>query len=52
MSYKEAKSKYAKIGIDTEKVIADLGKISISLAPPAASRRPATTPARRARRRS
>ena len=31
MSYKEAKSKYAKIGIDTEKVIADLGKISISL---------------------
>ena len=31
MSYKEAKSKYAKIGIDTEKVIADLGKIPISL---------------------
>ena len=31
MSYKEAKSKYAKIGIDTEKAIAELGKIAISL---------------------
>ena len=31
MSYKEAKKKFAKIGIDTEKVIKDLGKIPISL---------------------
>ncbi len=31
MSYAEAKKKYAKIGIDTEKVIKDLGKIAISL---------------------
>ena len=31
MSYKEAQKKYAKIGIDTEKVIKDLGKIAISL---------------------
>ncbi|MBQ4439775.1 MAG: L-rhamnose isomerase [Kiritimatiellae bacterium] len=31
MSYKEAQKKYAKIGIDTEKVINDLGKIAISL---------------------
>ena len=31
MSYTEAKKKFAKIGIDTEKAIANLGKISISL---------------------
>ena len=31
MSYKEAQKKYAKIGIDTEKAIKDLGKIAISL---------------------
>ena len=31
MSYKDAKAKYAKIGIDTDKVIKDLSKISISL---------------------
>ena len=31
MSYKDAKKKYAKIGIDTEKVLKDLGKIAISL---------------------
>ncbi|MBE6382463.1 MAG: L-rhamnose isomerase [Lentisphaerae bacterium] len=31
MSYKEAKKKFAKIGIDTEKVIADLAKIPISM---------------------
>ena len=31
MSYKEAQKKYAKIGIDTEKVIRDLEKVSISL---------------------
>jgi len=31
MSYKEAQKKYAKIGIDTEKVIKELGKIAISL---------------------
>ena len=30
MSYKEAQKKYAKIGIDTEKAIKDLGKIAIS----------------------
>ncbi len=31
MSYKEAQKKYAKIGIDTEKAIDSLGKISISM---------------------
>ncbi len=31
MSYKEAQKKYAKIGIDTEKAIKDLAKVSISL---------------------
>jgi len=31
MSYNEAKKKFAKIGIDTEKVLKDLSKISISL---------------------
>ena len=31
MSYNEAKRRYAKIGVDTEKVIRDLGKIAISL---------------------
>ena len=31
MSYADAKKKYAKIGIDTEKVLKDLAKISISL---------------------
>ena len=31
MSYREASKKYAKIGIDTEKAIRDLGKIAISL---------------------
>ena len=31
MSYKEAKKKFAKIGIDTEKAIKDLGKIAISM---------------------
>lgn len=31
MSYKDAKKKYAKIGIDTEKAIADLAKIAISM---------------------
>ena len=31
MSYAEAKKRYAKIGVDTEKVIRDLGKIAISL---------------------
>ena len=31
MSYKEAQKKYAKIGIDTEKAIKDLGRIAISL---------------------
>ena len=31
MSYKEAQKKFAKIGIDTEKAIKDLGKISISM---------------------
>ena len=31
MSYTEAKRKYARIGIDTEKAIADLAKIAISL---------------------
>ena len=31
MSYAEAKKRYAKIGIDTEKVLKDLAKISISL---------------------
>ena len=31
MSYANAKKKFAKIGIDTEKVISDLSKISISL---------------------
>ena len=31
MSYKEAQKKFAKIGIDTEKAIAELGKIPISM---------------------
>lgn len=31
MSYKEAQKKFAKIGIDTEKVIKDLGNIAISM---------------------
>ena len=31
MSYNEAKKKFAKIGIDTEKVLKDLEKVSISL---------------------
>ena len=31
MSYSEAKKRYAKIGVDTEKVIRDLGKIAIPL---------------------
>ena len=31
MSYSDAKKKYAKIGIDTEKAIKELGKIAISL---------------------
>ena len=31
MSYKEAQKKFAKIGIDTEKVLKDLAKFSISL---------------------
>lgn len=31
MSYIDAKKKYAKIGIDTEKVLKDLAKVSISL---------------------
>jgi L-rhamnose isomerase len=31
MSYNEAKKKYAKIGIDTEKAIADIAKIAISM---------------------
>ena len=31
MSYSEAKKKFAKIGIDTEKVLKDLAKVSISL---------------------
>ena len=31
MSYSEAKKRYARIGVDTEKVIRDLGKIAISL---------------------
>ncbi|MBR1870318.1 MAG: L-rhamnose isomerase [Kiritimatiellae bacterium] len=31
MSYAEAKKKYAKIGIDTEKAIEELGKIAISM---------------------
>ena len=31
MSYNEAKKKFAKIGIDTEKVLKDLAKVSISL---------------------
>lgn len=31
MSYNTAKEKYAKIGIDTEKAIAELGKIAISM---------------------
>ena len=31
MSYSDAKKKYAKIGVDTEKVIRDLGKVAISL---------------------
>jgi L-rhamnose isomerase len=29
MSYNEAKKKYAKIGVDTEKVLKDLSEISI-----------------------
>ena len=31
MSYNDAKKKYAKIGIDTDKAIAELSKIAISL---------------------
>ena len=31
MSYSEAKKKYAKIGVDTEKAIEELGKIAISM---------------------
>ena len=31
MSYKDAQKKFAKIGIDTEKVLKDLAKVSISL---------------------
>ncbi len=31
MSYKDAQKKFAKIGIDTEKVIKDLGKVAISM---------------------
>jgi L-rhamnose isomerase len=31
MSYNEAKKKYAKIGVDTEKVLKDLSEISISM---------------------
>ena len=31
MSYKEAQKKYAKLGIDTEQVLKDLAKVSISL---------------------
>ena len=31
MSYSEAKKKYAKIGVDTEKVLADLAAIPISM---------------------
>ena len=31
MSYADAKKKYAKIGIDTEKVLKDLAKVSVSL---------------------
>ena len=31
MSYTDAKKRYAKIGIDTEKVLKDLAKVSISL---------------------
>ena len=31
MSYNDAKKRYAKIGVDTEKVLRDLGKIAISL---------------------
>ncbi len=31
MSYNEAKRRYAKIGVDTEKAIRDLGRIAISL---------------------
>ena len=31
MSYNDAKKKYAKIGVDTEKAIADLAKIAISM---------------------
>ena len=30
MSYNDAKKKYAKIGIDTEKVLKDLAKVSLS----------------------
>ena len=74
-TYEAAKAQYKKLGIDTEKAINTLKKISISMhcwqgddvggfettgsagsrrraARPAASRRPATTRARRARRRS
>ena len=67
MSYQEAKKKYAALGVDTEKAIKALQKVSISmhcwqgddeagLRTPvrsrAASRRPATIRARPARRRS
>ena len=31
MSYNDAKRRYAKIGVDTEKVIRDLGKIALSM---------------------
>jgi L-rhamnose isomerase len=31
MSYNEAKKKYARIGVDTEKVLADLANIPISM---------------------
>ena len=31
MSYKEAQKKYSKIGIDTEKAIADLAAVPISM---------------------
>ena len=31
MSYKEAQKKYAKLGVDTEQVLKDLAKVSISL---------------------
>ena len=31
MSYNDAKKKFAKIGVDTEKVLKDLAKVSISM---------------------